>query len=203
MKEILIVINENPQYISTIISFATLIAAIYIPSKVMVNQIFADLISDYRSPEMGAAILALFHFYVRECKEDINVISDKYKDKYNEEIEKYLSTIDKDLHNTNNPKNGDKDFSNTLHFQRRMVAQFYFNMAVLRYKYSLFTRLSLRKMKMWFTSNDVKLLGIILHMAEPAGKMFIEAGDVPEPPEDDVPMNQLIGKLYEGVKDLQ
>jgi hypothetical protein len=38
-------------------------------------------------------------------------------------------------------------------------------------------------------------------MAEPAKKVFEEALDVPEPPEDEVLMNQLISKLYEEVRD--
>jgi hypothetical protein len=42
-------------------------------------------------------------------------------------------------------------------------------------------------------------------MVEPAGAVFIEAGDVPEAPENEVPkvpMNELIYKLYEEVRDL-
>jgi hypothetical protein len=173
--------------IPTLISLITLIFTILIPNRVMVNQIYADLIADYRSPKMGAAILALFHFYAIDCNENINIISDEYEEKYNEQIENHLS-------------NGDKDFSNTLHFQRRMVAQFYFNMAVLRFNHCFFTRLSSKKMKIWFTSDDIKLLSIILHMAKPAEKVSIKVDDLSKPPKDNVQMNKLIHKLYKEVK---
>jgi hypothetical protein len=175
--------------IPSAVSLLALAAAICIPCKIMVNQIYAGLIDSYRSPEMGAAILALFHFFVEECKEDTSVICKKYREKYEEQIGNHLNS-GKEL-----------DFSNILHFQRRMVAQFYFHIANLRYKCC--PPLSFRKMKMWFMPEDLKLLSIVLHLAEPAKNVFIKAGNIPEPPEDDVPMNKLIRRLYKEMKNWQ
>ena len=56
------------------------------------------------------------------------------------------------------------------------------------------------KMKKWFTLDDVKLLSIILHMSDPAKKVFIKAGDIPEPLKDDVQMNKSIYELYKKIK---
>jgi len=170
--------------IQTLITLAALFAAIFIPRQIMINQIYADLIAAYRTPEMGAAIHSLFHFYKNECQGNVANIKAKYLERYEKEI-----NIPLQIGLTVN-------FSNALHFQRRMVAQFYFNMAVLRYQYR-FSRLPVKVLKTWFTGNEVQLLSIILHMAEPANECFIKAGIVPEPPEDDVPMNKLICKLYE------
>jgi len=174
--------------ITTVFSFAALIAAIFIPRRVMVNQIYANLIADYRTPEMGEAILALFHFYKKDCKCKVSKIEAKYRKRYKKEVKPFLKKVPK------------VDTSNALHFQRRMVTQFYFNMAVLRFKHCFLTRLSLNKMKTWFTMNDLKLLSLILHMAEPAKKVFIEVDSLSEPPNDDVPMNNLIRRLYDEVK---
>jgi hypothetical protein len=154
----------------------------------MISQIFADLVSDYRSPEMGGAILSIFHFFVHDCKNDISNIDDEYEKKYKEQIKSKINSTEK------------IDFSKTLHFQRRLIAQFYFQLASLRYDY-FFGRLSRKQLQIWCTPSEVKLLIIILHMAEPASKTFEEAGDIPEPPEDEVPMNDLIYKLYQEIEE--
>jgi hypothetical protein len=57
------VIQTVAAVLSTLIALAALFFAYYIPRKIMVSQIFADLIADYRKPEMGIAVLALFDFY--------------------------------------------------------------------------------------------------------------------------------------------
>jgi len=176
--------------VGVLISALALFLAIYIPRKIMINQIYADLLANYRSPEMGGAILAIFRFYVKDCEKNVSNIVAKYETKYDEQIEKLFKAN----------KEGKLDFSKTLHFQRRLVAQFYFNMASLRYDYRI-GRLSKKNMKIWFTPGEIKLLGILLHMAEPASKVFEDAGEVPQPYEDEVPMNKLIYKLYEEVRE--
>jgi hypothetical protein len=164
--------------------------AIHIPKRIMINQIYADLIQDYRSPEMGGAILAIFRFYVKDCKNNTAIIASKYKEKYNEQIMKPLKA-GKPI-----------DYANTLHFQRRLVFHFYWHMALFRYE-QYFSRLSTKKLKLWFTPNEVKLLAILLHMVEPAEAVFEKANDDLKPPESKAPANQmihLINKLYNEVK---
>ena len=178
--------------LTLLVAIGTLLVAFFIPRKIMVNQLYADLVKEYRSPEMGGAILALFDFFVNECNGDIDAIYDKYKDKYENQIGKYLSSKKEDA----------IDFSKTLHFQRRLVAHFYYNMALLRYERS-FPKLPTEYMKIWFTPNENKLLSIILHMAEPASEVLIKAENIPEPPQDEVHMNQLLYKLYEDVEDMK
>jgi hypothetical protein len=110
-----------------------------------VNQIFADLLREYRSSEMGAATLSVFRFY----KDNSNDIDGKYKEIYDEQIKNKLKGKEH------------IDYSQTLHFQRRLIAQFYSNLAYLRYTMR-FPRLSTKQLRYWFTPNEVKLLGIIL-----------------------------------------
>jgi len=182
--------HEMFDYLSLIISIATLLVAAYIPRRIMISQIYANLLESYRSPEMGAAILAIFHFYTEDCKRNVSNIAAEYEKKYNEQIRGKLRARKED----------EIDFSKTLHFQRRLVAQFYFHMASLRYDYH-FVRLRSKQMKTWFTPGETNLLGIILHMAEPARRVFEDAVEVPQPYEDEVPMNELIYKLYNEVSD--
>lgn len=190
------------------LSIAALLVAIYIPRKIMINQIYADLLASYRTPEMGAAVLSIFHFFKYDCKENINNIEDEYIKKYNEQIDRKLKKkTNKKWQRARLCKNvilskieNNIDYSQTLHFQRRLVAQFYFNMASLRYDFRL-VRLPKKYMEIWFRLGDKKLLSIILHMAKAAEKIAIEIGTVPYPPEDETPMNQMIYKLYEEVSE--
>jgi len=181
--------QETLACFSLIISITTLCVAVYIPHRIMINQIFAGLLASYRSPEMGAAILAIFHFYTKDCGKDPQNIAAAYEKKYNEQIKEKLQT-EKEI-----------AFSQTLHFQRRLVAQFYFHMAVFRYNYCCIVRLSKKNMRTWFMPDDAKLLGLILHMAEPAHRVFIDAGEVSPPYKDETPMNELICKLYNEVSE--
>ena len=169
--------------LTVIVSLAALIAAIYIPRQIMRNQMYADLVREYRSPESGGAVLALFNFY-KDCGQSTEAVSEKYKDLYTKQIETPLA------------KGLPVDFSQTLHFQRRLVAQFYADMAFLHFE----RRLSKKQMAFWFTPNETKLLAILLHTVKPAGEVFIKIDGIPEPPEDSVPMNELLYRLYEDVK---
>jgi hypothetical protein len=175
--------------ITVILSIIAIRAARYIPHRIMVNQRYSDMMKEYRSTEMGTAIFSIFHFYVQDCKNNSDAIAGKYKEKYDGQIKEPLE------------KGKEINYSGTLHFQRRLVAQFYFDLARLRYE----DRLPVKHLREWFTPREVTLLAIILHMVEPAKTVFEEARDVPEPPdmEDEVLMNKWIYKLYEEAEGLE
>jgi hypothetical protein len=178
----------NPlDVISIVLSLFALVLAWLIPRRIMVNQLYSELLHEYRGTEMGAAIWAIFHFFTHDCKNDVSNIRSEYIAKYNKQI--------------GNQDSEKIDPAKTLHFQRRLLSQFYSDMAALHYEHGLLG-LSKRKLKSWFTPNEVKLLSILLYMAEPAREVFIQANDVPEPPDDDIPMNRLIKRLYDEVEGL-
>ncbi|MDR1174227.1 MAG: hypothetical protein LBK83_01985 [Treponema sp.] len=182
------------EIISLVISASALVVALaatfIIPRKIMIDQRYSDLLQEYRSSEMGAAILSVCHFYVHDCKNDVGNIAAKYREKYIAQIEDKLT-------------NGEPiDYAHTLHFQRRLIAQFYYDMAYLRYNLHC-PRLSKKQLQDWFTPSEVDLLAIILHMAGPAREVFEEACCVPDPlkkDENDVPMNKLLCDLYRDSK---
>jgi hypothetical protein len=183
--------------IPTIFSMTALILAFLFPHKIMVNQIYANLVADYRSPEMGAAILAIFNFYKKDCKLNVSKIKKKYIKRYKKEVKPLLKKVKK---HQKLQKPQKANFSNTLHFQRRMVEQFYKDMAALYFKHCCFTRLSKNKMKYWLTKNEVKLLNLIFRMQAPARKVFIEVDNLPDLPENNEPNENLIRKLYDLVR---
>jgi hypothetical protein len=177
-------------FIISIVTLITAIVAIFIasiiPKKIMANQLFADLVAEYRTPEMGGAILALFHFY-DDCLKKKVAFDSEYERVYNIQLKQPLA-------------NGEKvDYVNTLHFQRRLVSQFYTDMADLCFE-RFDKKLFYKKLAIWFTDNEVQLLKIILHLAQPASNVFVKINNVPEPPEVEKPMYQAIHKLYTVVR---
>jgi hypothetical protein len=210
--------------LTLLFTILTFIFAIIIPKAIMAAQIYSDLLREYRSCEMGAAILSVFRFYVKDCEGKVENIADKYKEKYNEQIDTPLrrrgyANYAQALHKINDllkragrinyartlhkinillKYRAPIDYTQTLHFQRRLIAQFYADFATLRYKRYCPCWLRKEQMRDWFTSREVKLLAIILHMAGPASKMFVDVGDVPDPKQDrnNVSMNKMLYKLY-------
>jgi hypothetical protein len=117
---------------------------------------------------------------------------------YSELVKEYRKKYEKQI---GEPlKNGEPvNYAGTFHFQRRLLSQFYSDMAMLRYKRC--PRLSTKNMREWFTPKKIQLLALLLYMVKPAKTVFEKADEVPEPPEPgDVPMNDLIYKLYEEVR---
>jgi hypothetical protein len=168
-------------FLNVVLAAFAVILAWRIPRNIMMRQMYADLLGAYRSPEMGAAIHAIFAFYVNDCGNDSTRIPCEYKNRF--EREKDCSP------------------SKRLHFQRRLAAQFYADFAGL---YFFGARRWLKKEIVgWFTEGEVKLLGILLLMAKPASEVFLHAKNLPEPPENGggAEMNKMIYRLYEEVKE--
>ena len=182
----------NYNFINMILSIICILVtaaiACYIPRRILTNQIFADLVAEYRKADVGMAVLAIFDFYKNDCAGDVSNIHNMY-------VQKYKTQIETPLANGVAP-----DYDNALHFQRRFLSQFYADIAKLRFDRC--PRLRKKDLKYWFTPNETTLLSLLLHMAKPAEAVFIKVG-IPEPPQSDVPMNKLLLKLYDEVKKLK
>ncbi|MDR1215849.1 MAG: hypothetical protein LBK25_04125 [Treponema sp.] len=188
--------------IATITLIVAIIAAFFafkIPRKIMIDQRYSDLLKEYRSSEMGVAILSVFRFYTRDCKSNIDRIVDEYKKKYKAQIGDPLARGETTI-----------NYSQTLHFQRRLISQFYYDMACLRYN-ECCPRLSTKQLLYWFTPREVPLLAIVLHMAKPSMEVFEKAENVPDPKyrlqctsHDNkvLSMNEMLYKLYKEAKEL-
>jgi hypothetical protein len=167
-----------------LLSVATLLATLFIPRKIMVDQTFSSLVTQYRSPEMGFAILSIFDFYKNACKNTSDLIEEKYTEKYNSEIREPMK----------HGKNIDPE--KTLHFQRRMIAYFYWDLANLYFN-SILPRLSKKQLYQMVGKNELNLLSLLLQMSGAAEKCFIYPENISLPTCNDVAMDQLIKRLYD------
>ena len=158
-----------------------ILAALYIPKKMMNNQIYADLISEYRSPAIGQAIISVIAFYTNDCNSDIEMIEKKYFERY--ETDK---------------QNG--KYENSLHFQRRLLSQYYYQLAALRYQGGWFIRLSKKKVREDFTAREAKLLSLLSYMNKAAENIFTDY-DIAGMPYADDKQSTLLEKLYDEAQD--
>jgi len=171
--------------------FVTLFATFYIPKKIMNNQIYADLISEYRSAAIGQAVLSVTYFYTHDCNSDITKIEEKYTERYKKEVDSLLDNQKKEENRCENK------IENSLHFQRRLLSQYYYQLASLRYQGCWLTRLAKRKVRKDFTAREAKLLSLLSYMNKVAEKTFIEydIGDIHYITENK--QNVLLEKLYD------
>ena len=158
-----------------------ILAALYIPKKMMNNQIYADIISEYRSPAIGQAIISVIAFYTNDCNSDVEMIEKKYFERY--ETDK---------------QNG--KYENSLHFQRRLLSQYYYQLAALRYQGGRFTRLSKKKVREDFTAREAKLLSLLSYMNKAAENIFTDY-DIAGMPYADDKQSTLLEKLYNEAQD--
>jgi hypothetical protein len=177
-------------FLTLITAISTFIVAIYIPRKIMADQQFSSLTEQYRSTEMGFAIYCIFNFYEKDCRNNPDNIKTKYIERFNTEIKAPMAK-------------GEKiDPANTLQFQRRLVAHFYWDLARLYFE-SRFPRLKKKKLYQMVDLNERQLINLVLHMSEANAECFAKYENIDEPPNDDaVPMNQILKRLYDETEEL-
>ena len=165
-----------------------LVLAWYIPRKITLDQGYIELTSQYRSPEMGFAILSIFDFYANQCGGNPSMIAEEYIKTYKKEIGipmKEKESIDP---------------AKTLQFQRRLVAYFYWDLARLYFE-SSFPRLSSKRLKQFVEPNERNLISIVLQMSEANKQCFPQCEHIPEPPDGEASMDKLIKQLYDKTED--
>jgi hypothetical protein len=168
-----------------IVALIGVIVAYRIPRKIMVNQVYSLFLDAYRSPEMGGAILSLMHFFTYDCHNNIGQIEAAYISRYKVEIKTHL-----DNHES-------IDFSRTLHFRRRLVAYWYWQLAKLRYDYGI-AGLSKKQLQKDFTENETHLLSLIYHMGPAAKKCFEDISRISAPDDErEGVMDTQLYRLYE------
>jgi hypothetical protein len=158
-----------------LLAFIAVILAWSIPKRIMVNQIYADLLKEYRSFEFGEAITALINFYINDCNGEVSQITQKYKDRYEKEK---------------------ANIKGSLHFKRRLLWQFYWDMSRLRYEYGI----SKQQINKNFTEKESNVIGLLYYTIEGAKNCFVDIGNVPEPESQDGKTEKAVYRLYEESK---
>ena len=77
--------------LTIIISLAALYAlyrSVKTSEKSLGQRILSELMSEYRSPELGNSIMYLWHFYRKECNYKENELIDKYIKIYNNNLKR-------------------------------------------------------------------------------------------------------------------
>lgn len=105
-------------YITIGLSIITIIVTIYIPIRIMKFQRYNDLASAYRSIEFGHAQQCVIDFFYRDCNCDVNRIAQKYTERFNSDFEKL--------------KQGKIEPQNVLHYQRRLLNNYYTELEINR-----------------------------------------------------------------------
>jgi hypothetical protein len=134
-----------------IIALVTLYVAWRIPHQIMISQRYTELLSEYRTTEMGDAIYSILDFFVNECGKDANKITEKYKALFKNEIEKNRASLEYEP-------------SKTLHFKRRLVDHFFWLLGDIMFNRNYPIKIPREQIRRYFTANERHLLLILERM---------------------------------------
>ena len=99
--------------LTLIVAIVTLLMTIYIPKKLAWEQYYNSLIIEYRSMEFGKAMQGVILFFTEDCSKDVSRIYDEYEKRYRKEV------LNKECCNNS---------EDVLHYQRRLLAQFFLDL---------------------------------------------------------------------------
>lgn len=104
--------DNMPDIIQIALSVIACVFAWFIPKRIMWEQTYSSLLSDYRSYDFGIAVQGIVEFFAVDCKYDVKNIKEAYERRFREDI-KEIREKSPDL---------------CLHYQRRLLAQFYYQL---------------------------------------------------------------------------
>lgn len=142
------------QLISIGISLIILLFAILIPRRISKNQLFSELVSEYRSDRMGQAIKAVWDFYRKVTGCESRDVTDIFRNR-TKLLKEYAKEY-KDIYNKEKPF---EELRNHIHFHRRVIIDFYKSIALLRYGSG--AKLSRKKIKEFFSLGGFDIIAIV------------------------------------------
>ena len=121
--------------ISVVLAIVACVFAYRIPKKIMWEQSYSTLIADYRSYDFAIAVQGIVEFFVVDCKSKAENIKSEYerrfvRDVYGLNLKEDLNSefrVDKLTQNWNLELN-QKSPELCLHYQRRLLAQFFYQL---------------------------------------------------------------------------
>lgn len=158
--------------IQTIFSVLAVILAWYIPEKIKWNQAYSSLSSEYQTYDFAIAVQGITEFFVIDCNSDPSKIKEEYKKRFIKEIygiDDDITNIQDVIKKFNDSKNENNSFclfitdvNKTLHFQRRLLTQFYCNFN--NCSKSIF--IGKKRVLKDFTTNEANLIRILILINE-------------------------------------
>lgn len=138
---------ETSDVIQIILTIIALLVAIRIPYRIAWEQQYSSLLEEYRSLDFAIALQGVIQFFTKDCAGDMDRVKAEYKKRFIKEIE-------------NNPGKIDKE--NCLHFQRRLLAQFFWQLNQCAKP----GRIGRKRIIGDFTKSEAKLIKILIHMGQ-------------------------------------
>lgn len=145
--------------IQCIFAFFACILAWWIPYKIKWEQLYQQLISEYRGYSFGVAIMEIGLFFRNECLNNVDNIQKNYLNHFKNDFDKEKCS----------PQQSSE---NILHYQRRLLTQFYYQLDLCAK--SIF--IGKRRVQRDFSSKESDLLKILFYMNEAAlsSKVFVD-----------------------------
>lgn len=131
--------------VQIVISVVAIIFAIYIPIQIMKFQRYTGLMTTYMSLEFAHAFQSVINFFYKDCECDVEKIAGKYKERFNEDF---------------NDKRKEFDINKTLHYQRRLLNDFFLELEMCR-ESSWYLRKIIRK---GWTTSEAYVCKILVYM---------------------------------------
>ena len=203
-----------------IFAFAACVLACFIPKKIMWEQSYSTLIADYRSYDFAIAVQGIVEFFAVDCKSNVDKIKEEYerrfvRDMYGldldkdlngkfsvEKVKEKLSSKKKDENNqqeTDGAEPNQKSPELCLHYQRRLLAQFYYQLDLCANSHFI------RKKRIYrdFTkgeTNLVRLLFLMDRAVDESDVLFKDISCDERVPRKAKGMNHYLADIYRVLK---
>lgn len=140
------------------ISVVACVLAWFIPKRIMWEQSYSSLLSDYRSYDFGIAVQGIVEFFAVDCNYDVKKIKKEYERRFKEDIKEICG----------------KSPELCLHYQRRLLAQFY-------YQLDLCARspfIGKRRVRRDFTSREADIVRLLYLMGSEVNESDVLFKDI-------------------------
>ena len=145
--------------IQIIVGVAACGLAIYIPEKIKWEQRYSQLLSDYRSYDVAAAVQGIVQFFVNDCKRDVSNIKREYERRFKAEVE--------DDNSISNDQN--------LHYQRRLLNAYFYELNECAKRRFLIGK---KRVGRDFTKKESNIIKILYFMNAAAGESDLIFKDI-------------------------
>ena len=216
--------NNTLDIIQCIFAFVACVLAWLIPKKIMWEQSYSTLIADYRSYDFAIAVQGIVEFFAVDCGSNVDKIKEEYERRFVRDV--YGLDLDKDLNGkfsvekvkeklnekktaVNNQQETDvaekciepnqKSPELCLHYQRRLLAQFYYQLDLCANSHFI------RKKRIYrdFTkgeTNLVRLLFLMDRAVDESDVLFKDISCDERVPRKAKGMNHYLADIYRVLK---
>ena len=179
-------LSKVTDVIQIILTIISILVAVWIPFKIKWEQEYSSLLDFYRSLDYAIAFQGVIQFFFNDCGRDMSRVKAEYKRRFIEEVENKSGNINKE---------------NCLHFQRRVLAQFFWQLNECAKSFSI----GKCRVANDFTNAEAKLLKILIYMGQaidgdPLLYKDISSDALSPKPAHLKGQNKSLGQLYQILK---